>query len=74
MDTQTAILIGIIGTAIYYTIYKKNRLFGNLAFLTTAVGIMMDADTNIQNMMAIVLMLAIFTNLLYDLFRKTPMK
>lgn len=52
---------------IYYTLYKHNRLFGNIAFFGISIAILATASIFITRMAGMVLTLGTLINMFYDL-------
>ena len=68
MDTQTAIIMVGAGIFNYYTLYKKNNIFGGIVFLLIGGTILMTADDETQRAIGMIVLLTSFIIMTYDFF------
>lgn len=72
-NTAISIFIAAAFAITYMVFYKKNRFFGNLAFMAISIAIMAwDSDTNITVAIGLVLLVGSIINAVYDVL--TPRK
>lgn len=69
MDVSTSAIILVAIIFIYFVLYKKNRLLGNIGFMSLGFGIMSDAaDNTVTTAIGLIMLAGGFINAVYDVW------
>lgn len=67
-NTTILIVLGIMFT--YLVLYRKNRFFGNMAYMMISVGVWYFGTDDVGKVIGIVMFFGSFINMIYDLIYK----